>query len=120
MQKAQSPESLREKAERMKAEVLDWMRDLGPLETWKKVADQRVHMIFYSVPAFGPTMSDELKRDAIDAIYRLTLYEIYECMTEDEGIAYWRENHDAMEEYASALAEKTVAERWKRALANSR
>ena len=104
----------------MQAEVQEWVRDLGFFEAWKKVADQRVHMIFYSLPIFGPTMSDKMKRDAVDAIYRLTLYEIYACMTEDEGIAYWRENHDAMEEYASALAEKTVAERWKRMRDNSR
>lgn len=76
-------------------------------------------MMFYVLPILGPTMSDELKKDAVDAIYRLTLYEIYACMTKDEGIVYWRENHNAMEEYASALAEKTVAERWKRVQANS-
>lgn len=113
-------ESLEERADRMNVQVQDWMHDLGPLETWKKVADRSAHMIFYSLPIRGPTMSDKMKRNAVDAIYRLTLYDIYAHMTEDEGIAYWRENHDAMEEYAAALVEKTVAENWKHEHTNSR
>ena len=104
----------------MRVEVQNWVRDLGFLEAWKRVADRSAHMIFYSLPIRGPTMSDKMKRDAVDAIYRLTLYDIYAYMTEEEGIAYWRENHDAMEEYASALVEKTVAENWKHSHVNSR
>ena len=120
MQKTQSSESLEERADRMHAEVRGWVRDLGFLEAWKKVADQRVHMIFYSLPIFGPTMSDELKKNAVDAIYRLTWWEVCEGMTQEERIKARRANRKAMDEYSAEIAEKAVAERWKRARANSR
>ena len=99
----------------MQAEVHEWVRDLGFFEAWKKVADRSVHMIFYSLPIRGPTMSDKMKRDAIDAIYRLTWWEVCEGMTQEERIEARRTNRKAMDEYSLKIAEKAVAERWKRA-----
>ena len=122
MQKAQSSKidkMLQEEAEG-RAEVAGWRRDLGFLEAWKRVADQRVHLIFASLPIFGPALSDELKKDAVDAIFRLTWFVVCEGMTGEERRAAWRANRDAINEYSEALAEKATAERWKRVLAKSR
>ena len=122
MQKARSSDvfAFDEKEERKKAEVAGWRRDLGFLEAWKRVADQRVHLIFFSVPIFGPTLSDKLKKDAVDAICRHTWWVVCEGMTGEERQAAWRANRDAINEYAGALAEKATLENWKRATAKSR
>ena len=121
MQKAQSSssESWEKIVDKRQAEVAGWVRDLGLLEAWKKVADSKVHLIFASLPIRGPVLSDEMEKDAVDAIYRLTWWEVRAKMTEVEEAEAWRENRDAMEEYAAALAEKTVADRWERVLAGS-
>ena len=122
MQKAQSSKIdkiLKEEAEG-RAEVAGWRRDLGFLEAWKRVADQRVHVMFASLPIFGPTLSDELKKDAVDAIFRLTWFVVCEGMTDEERQAAWRTNRDAITEYSEALAEKATVENWKRATARSR
>ena len=97
-----------------------WVRDLGVLEAWKKVADGKVCAIFSSLPIHGPVLSDKMKKEAVDAIYRLTWWEVSAGMTESEEIAAWCENRDAVEEYAAALAEKATADRWERLLARSR
>ena len=123
MQKAQSPnifEVWEKEDEKSRAEVAGWRRDLGFLEAWKRVADQRVHLIFFSLPIFGPTLSDELKKDAVDAIFRLTWFVVCEGMTDEEAHAAWRANRDAINEYSAALAEKATLENWKRATAKSR
>ena len=109
-----------EEVYRRRAQVREWVRDLGCLEAWKKVADRSVHMIFCSLPIFGPAMSDELKKNAVDAIYRLTWWQVCEGMTQEERIKARRANRKAMDEYSAEIAEKAVAERWKRARANSR
>ena len=122
MQKAQSlkiDKILQEEAEG-RAEVAGWRRDLGFLEAWKRVADQRVHLIFASLPIYGPTLSDELKKDAVDAIFRLTWFVVCEGMTDEEIHAAWRANRDAISEYSAALAEKATVENWKLASARSR
>ena len=122
MQKAQHPDIdkiLQEEAE-ARAEVEGWRRDLGFLEAWKKVADQRVHMIFTTLPIFGPTLSDKLKKDAVEDIYRHTWWVVCEGMTDEETHAAWRTNRDAINEYSAALAEKATLENWKRASAKSR
>ena len=122
MQKAQHPDIdkiLQEEAER-RAEVEGWRRDLGFLEAWKKVADQRVHMIFTTLPIFGPTLSDKLKKDAVEDIYRHTWWVVCEGMDDEERQAAWLANRDAINEYSAALAEKATLENWKRASAKSR
>ena len=116
MQKAQHPDIdkiLQEEAE-ARAEVEGWRRDLGFLEAWKKVADQRAHLLFFVLPMRGPTLSDELKKDAVDAIFRLTWFVVCEGMTGEERRDAWRTNRDAINEYSEALAEKATAENWKR------
>ena len=123
MQKAQSPsifEVWEKEDEERRAEVAGWRRDLGFLEAWKRVADQRVHLIFFSLPIFGPTLSDKMKKDAVDAIFRLTWFVVCKGMTDEETHAAWRTNRDAINEYSEALAEKATLERWKRASARSR
>ena len=122
MQKAQHPDIdkiLQEEVER-RAEVEGWRRDLGFLEAWKKVADQRVHMIFTTLPIFGPTLSDKLKKDAVEDIYRHTWWVVCEGMDDEERQAAWLANRDAINEYSAALAEKATLENWKRASAKSR
>lgn len=116
MQKAQSSdilESLEERTERRRAEVQGWVRDLGFLEAWKKVAQLDVHRIFSSIKMTGPYIPDEYKKYAVEEIYRHTLWKVCDGMTDEEWEATWRENHDAMEEYALVLAEKAAAEYWK-------
>ena len=70
MQKAQSSNVAKalEEYERRRAEVSGWRRDLGFLEAWKRVADQRVNVMFASLHIRGPTLSDKLKKDAVEAI----------------------------------------------------
>lgn len=111
MQRARSSdaEDLIKFVEQRRAEVLGWVRDLGFLEAWKKVADQGAHRIFGAVHISGPFIPDGQKKTAVDEIYRHTLWEFFDCMTVDEGIEAWCENRAAMQEYASALAEKAAA-----------
>ena len=123
MQKAQSSNFFDGWEERVKqrvAEVTGWVRDLGFLEAWKRVADQRVHLIFFSLPIFGPTLPNDLKEHAVEELYRVTWYEVCWGMTSDERGKAWRENGDAIKEYSLALVERATAERWKCALANAR
>ena len=127
MQKAQSSdvvddveerfERMVERIEQTVAEATGWVRDLGFLEAWKKVADQRVQLIFYSLPMIsGPTLTDKLKEQAVDQLYRVTWFVVCWEMTADEQEKAWRENGDAIKEYSRALVERATAERWKRAL----
>ena len=130
MQEAQSPDildaegMLKQMVEEMRqtvAEVTDWVRDLGFLEAWKRVADQRVQLIFNSMPIIsGPTLPDNLKEHAVEELYRVTWFVVCWGMTSDERSKAWRENGDAIKEYSLALAERATAERWKYALANAR
>ena len=123
MQNTQSPDIFdvwKEAVERGKAEVAAWRRDLGFLEAWKRVADQRAHLIFPLRPIYEPTLSDELKKDAVDAIFRLTWFVVCRGMTDEERRAAWRANRDAITKYSEALAEKVTAEYWKRASAKAR
>ena len=131
MQKAQSPDvvddveerfrQMIEKKERTIAEVRGWVRDLGFLEAWKKVADKRVQLIFNSLPIIsGPTLPDNLKEHAVEELYRVTWFVVCWDMTADEREKAWRENDDAITEYSRALVERATAERWKYALANAR
>ena len=123
MQRAQSSDVFEfdeKEEERARAEVAGWRRDLGFLEAWKRVADQRVNVMFASLHIRGPTLSDKLKKDAVDAIFRLTWFVVCEGMTKKERQTAWLTNRDAINEYSAALAEKATAERWKRVLAKSR
>ena len=122
MQKAQYPDIdkiLQEEAER-RAEMEGRRRDLGFLEAWKRVADQKAHLIFGPLSIDGPPLSDDLKRYAVDEIFRLTWLVVCEGVTGEERRAAWRANRDAINEYSEALAEKAAAENWKRASAGSR
>ena len=98
--------------EQERIEIAGWVRDLGILEAWKRVADRRVGKMLLPLPMHGPALSDKMKKDSVDAICRVTWWLVCDGMTEDEEIAAWRENCDAIEEYAAALAEKAAAERW--------
>ena len=124
MQKAQSSDFFDGFEERLKqriAEVTGWIRDLGFLEAWKKVADSRVHIIFNSLPIItGPTLPDNLKEHAVEELYRVTWYEVCWEMTEEEQREAWREHGDAITEYSRALVERATAKRWKYALANAK
>ena len=123
MQKARSSDFfdvLEKEVEQAKAEVAGWRRDLGFLEAWKRVADQKVHLIFGSRPIGGPPLSDDLKRYAVEEVYRLTWWVVCNGMTDEEIHAAWRANRDAITRYSGALAEKAAAENWKRASARSR
>ena len=114
MQKAQPDdfsEALIKEMEQRQAQVSVWLRDLGFLEAWKKVADQSVHLVFRSLPIFGPTLSDEMKKDAVDALDRLTWWVVCEGMTEDEEAEAWREHRDAINEYSATLIAKAAVER---------
>ena len=122
MQKAQSSnidKILKEEEER-RAEMASWRRDLGFLEAWKRVADQKAHLIFTARPIYGPTLSDQLKKSAVDEVYRLTWLVVCNGMTDEERRAAWRANRDAITKYSGALAEKAAAENWKRASARAR
>ena len=123
VQKAQSSdifEVWEKEVEQERAEVAGWRRDMGFLEAWKRVADRRVHLIFTTLPIYGPTLSDKLRKNAVDAIYRHTWWVVCEGMAAEERQAAWLANRDAINEYSAALAEKATAERWKRVLAKSR
>ena len=114
MQKAQSSDVFEfdeKEEERARAEVAGWRRDLGFLEAWKRVADQRVNVMFASLHIRGPTLSDKLKKDAVDAICRHTWRAACDGMTDKERQAAWHSNRDAINGYSAALAEKATLER---------
>ena len=89
-------------------------------EAWKKAAERMAHMIFASVPLTGPTIPDELKTEASDAVLRITWRHACKYMTDEEKIAACRVKSKEMEEYSWALAQKAAAEQWKRVLAASK
>ena len=123
MQRAQPDdfsEALIKEMEQRQAQVSVWLRDLGFLEAWKKVAERSVHLVFRSLPIFGPTLSDQMKKDAVDALDRLTWWVVCEGMTEDEEVEAWREHRDAINEYSIALIEKAAVERCEPALPDPR
>lgn len=82
----------------------------GYLEIWKKVADRKAHLIFASLPLRSPDMTDELKKAAVEQIHRLTWPEACQGMSDEERVAVWRANQDAMDRHASELVDKVVAE----------
>ena len=41
-------------------------------EAWKKTAERKAHMISACVPLTGPTIPDELRTEASDAVLRIT------------------------------------------------
>ena len=89
-------------------------------EAWKKAAERKAHMIFASVPLTGPTIPDELRTEASDAVLRITWRHACKYMTDEEKIAACRVKSKEMEEYSWALAQKAAAEQWKRVLAASK
>ena len=86
-------------------------------EAWKKVAERRARLIFASVPLSGPTIPDELKTEASDAVLRITWRHACRYMTDEEKIAACRVKSKEIDEYSWALAQKAAAEEWKRVLA---
>ena len=88
-------------------------------EAWKKAAERKARMIFASVPLGGPTIPDELSKEASDAVRRVTWRHACRYMADEEKLAACRVKRKEMEEYAWALAQKAAAEQWKRALAAS-
>ena len=89
-------------------------------EAWKKVAERKAHMIFASVPLSGPTIPDELRKEASDAVRRITWQHACRYMTDEEKLAACRVKYKEMDEYAWVLAKKAAAEQWKRVLAASK
>ena len=85
MQGQSSDAEMIKSVEQRRAEVLGWVRDLGFLEAWKKVADQGAHRIFGAVRISGPFMPDGQKKTAVDEIYRHTLWGFFDCMTRGRG-----------------------------------
>ena len=80
------------------------------LEVWKKVADRKAHLIFASLPLRGPDMTDELKKDAVEQLHRLTWPEACRGMSDEERVEVWRANQEAMDRYAAKLTDKVAAE----------
>ena len=119
MQKTQSSEKIlevwKELAERGPVQR-DPVADRKFFEAWKKVADRKARMIFGAIRINGPFIPDGRKKDAIEEIYRHTWWEVCEGMTEEERIGFWSANRDAMDAYASELADKAAAVQWKRHL----
>ena len=123
MQKAETPEfaNTMESVINTPWEVSDRKaRSAEYFEAWKKVAERRAHMIFASVPLTGPTIPDELRTEASDAVLRITWWDACMYMTDEEKIAACRVKHKEIEEYSWALAQKAAAEQWKRVLAASK
>ena len=92
------------------AEGVKKSRHSEHLEAWKRVADRKARLIFASLPLRGPDVTDELKKDAVEQLHRLAWPEACRGMSDEERIAVWRANQDAMDGYASTLVDKTVAE----------
>ena len=86
-------------------------------EAWKKVAEQRAHLIFPSVPLRGPTMPDELRKEASEEVLRITWQHACEYMTDEEKLAACRVKRKEIDEYSWALAQKAAAEQWRLVLA---
>ena len=86
-------------------------------EAWKKVAGQRVHLVFGLLPIKGPTIPSEMKEDVIEMIRRITWYAPCDYMTDEERGAAARVNRDAMRKYSWEIAQREAPERWKRVLA---
>ena len=89
-------------------------------EAWKKVAEQRAHLIFASVPLRGPTIPDELRTEASDEVLRVSWQHACNYMTDEEKLAACRVKSKEIDEYSWALAQKAAAEQWKRVLAASK
>ena len=80
------------------------------LEIWKKVADRKAHLIFASLPLRSPDMTAELKKAAVEQLHRLAWPEACRGMSDEERVAVWRANQDAVDRHASELVDKAVAE----------
>ena len=89
-------------------------------EAWKKVAEQKAHLIFASVPLRGPTIPDELRTEASDEVLRVSWQHACNYMTDEEKLAACRVKSKEIDEYSWALAQKAAAEQWKRVLAASK
>ena len=89
-------------------------------EAWKKAAARKAHMIFASFPLTGPTIPDELRKEASDAVLRITWRHACMYMTDEEKLAACRVKRKEIDEYAWALAQKAAAEQWKLVLAASK
>ena len=89
-------------------------------EAWKKVAEQRAHLIFPSVPLRGPTVPDELRKEASEEVLRITWQHACEYMTDEEKLAACRVKRKEIDEYSWPLAQKAAAEHWRRVLAASK
>lgn len=83
----------------------------------EKVADRKAHLIFASIPIRGPTIPDELEKEATDMVIRLTWRATCEHMNDVEKIAACRVKRREMEEYAWALAKKAASKEWELVLA---
>ena len=74
-------------------------------------------MIFASFPLSGPTIPDELRTDASDAVLRITWRGACMYMTDEEKLSACRVKRKEIDEYSWALAQKAAEEQWKRVLA---
>ena len=89
-------------------------------EAWKKVAERKAHLIFASIPLCGPTIPDELRKEASEEVLRVTWQHACKYMTDEEKLAACRVKRKEIDEYAWPLAQKAAAEQWKRVLAASK
>lgn len=106
--------------ERERRETITARAEFGFFETWKRVADRKIDTLFSVIFIDGPTIPDDLREAVADHVYRFTWLDATDGMAEEERIAAWIENRDAINKYALELAERAVAERWKRMQAVSR
>ena len=79
------------------------------LAAWKKVAERKIHLIFYSLPIYDPAIPDEMEKAAVDLVGRLTWRDTCEHMSDGEKIAACHANSEAVDEYAWELAKKAAA-----------
>ena len=75
-------------------------------EAWKKAAERKARMIFASVPLGGPTIPDELSKEASDAVRRVTWRHACRYMADEEKLAACRVKRKEMEEYAWRLPKR--------------
>ena len=123
MQKAQPTEFLDTMESILNTPIDQSMKKARSAEyfaAWKKEAEQKAHMIFASFPLNGPTIPEELRKEASDMVCRLTWQRTCKYMTDEEKIAACRVNRHAMHEYAWEMANKAAAEQWKLVLAASK
>ena len=123
MQKAQPYERLlgvRKELARRESVQRDPVADKKFLKAWKKVADRKVRLIFGEIKIDGPFIPDGRKEEAVEEIYRHTLWEVCWGMTEEESAGFWGANRDAMDAYASELADKAAVVQWGRISAASK